>query len=146
MFKTEHGLLDAAVISLKEGCSRKSRSQLLSLKIDVFYYVVTMQRHWMFIKSVVISPLACVREHCRSLQFCPCVKVLHVSSLYTTLPLYGRSLRLLLFTNETNVKMPRCRFSVRLSYTPRSFSCCLTASTRCLDIPIKWTTGASSAS
>jgi hypothetical protein len=100
----------------------------------------------MFIKSVVIRPLACVQEHCRPLQFCMCVTILHVFSLSTTFPLYGRSLRLLLFTHETNVKMPRCRFSARLSYSHRSFSCCLTASTHCLDIPIKWTTGASSKS
>jgi hypothetical protein len=32
VFKTEHGLLDAAVVSLKEGCSRKVSFPTLSTK------------------------------------------------------------------------------------------------------------------
>jgi hypothetical protein len=106
-----------------------------------FWYVVASC--WVFFFQLYYD----ARSHERqTLQFCPWVEALHVSSFSTTLPLYGRSLRLLLFTNETNVKTPRCRFSAWLSYTRRSVSCCLTASTHCPDIPIKWTTGTSSTS
>jgi hypothetical protein len=96
----------------------------------------------MLTTSVVIRPQACVQEHFRLLKFCPCF--LHVSSLCATLPFYDRSLRLLFFTNEMNLKMPRYRYSAGLSYTNRSFSCCLTASTHFLGIPIKCTSGATS--
>ena len=98
------------------------------------------------ITSVVIRPLAFVQYRNTANPYSSVRVLKHFTFLRSTPPCRFMAVLFVFYSSQTNVKMPRCRFSTRLSYTHRSFSSCLTASTHCLDVPRKWTTGASSTS